>query len=100
MIQAAIENRYLEVGDKLVKRGKFQHAVRAYTRYADRCVAACYLSLAREQVGEDPLAALQALASAERLVGPSGEGREISAKAYELLGQREIASRFRAALAG
>ena len=95
MIQVATENRYLEVGDKLVRRGKFQRAVKAYTRYADRCVAAGFMTLARDCVGDDPVGALRALAQAERIVGPSGEGKLISAQAYERLGQAEIADRFR-----
>lgn len=98
MIQRATTDRYLEVGDKLVRRGKFTTAVAAYSRFADRCVGETCMNLARDVVQRDPVAALKALATAERLIGPTEEGLLLSAEAYRKLGQERIAERFRRAV--
>ena len=86
--------RYLEVGDRLLRRGRLKHAAAAYARYADAFLAETFISSARACVQSDPLKALEALAHAERLMGPSGEGRFLSAQAYMGLGQEEIAANF------
>jgi hypothetical protein len=95
MIQHNQVNRYLQVGDRLVKCGKFDTAANVYSRFADACVAQGWLRHARERVGSDPITALQSLAKAEEVGGPSWEGRRLSAMAYDELGQSEIAARFR-----
>ena len=46
---------------------------------------------------EELVDALKALAQAEKLLGATGEGRRLSAEAYEKLGQHEIARRFHSA---
>ena len=97
MIQHSRASRYLEVGDRLVKRGKFRKAAAVYARYADACVAEACLKIARTCVEQDPVSALKALAEVEKLTGVSKEGRNLSARAYEQLGQPEIAARFLAA---
>ena len=97
MISSNQVSRYLEVGDKAVKRGKFNTAADAYARFADACMTQGWLRHARAQVGSDPVGALKSLAKAEQIGGPSWEGRRLSALAYEELGQTEIAARFRRA---
>lgn len=97
MIQKNQASRYLEVGDRLVKRGKFNTAADVYSRFADACVAQGWLRHASELVDDDPVGALRSLAKAERVGGPSWEGRHLSARAYDGLGQPEIAARFRRA---
>lgn len=87
-------HRYLEVGDRLLRRGRIKHAAAAYARYADAFLAETFISTARMCVQSDPLKALDALAQAERLMGPSGEGRLLSAQAYLGLGQEQIAANF------
>ncbi|MGE0711910.1 MAG: hypothetical protein AB7N76_03095 [Planctomycetota bacterium] len=52
------------------------------------------MAIARTCVESDPVSALKALAQVEKLTGPSGEGRRISALAYQRLGRPEIAARF------
>ncbi len=99
MIQRATDNRYLEIGDKLLRRRKFSTAVAVYSRFADKTVGETCMTLARECVTRDPLMALRALAKAERLIGPSEEGRLLSAEAYQRLGQESIAESFRRASA-
>ena len=94
MIRDTRTERYLTVGDKLLERGKVKTAVAVYSRYADACKAETYMCKARENVGSDPVTALNALAQAEKLLGPTGEGRRLLAQAYETLGQHEIAERF------
>jgi len=95
MIQHNQVSRYLEVGDRLVKRGKFDTAANAYSQFADAALAQGWLRHARDRVGSDPLTALRSLAKAEEIAGPSWEGRRLSAMAYDELGQAEIAARFR-----
>jgi hypothetical protein len=85
---------YLELGDRLLRRGRVKHAAAAYARCADAWLAETFLTTARACVGDDPLRALEALSRAERLVGPTGEGRELSAQAYLGLGQPQIAANF------
>lgn len=97
MIQDSRNERYLNVGDRLVRRGKFKTAVAVYSRYADACVAERCLHHAREVVERDPVGALRALAKVEELVGPTGEARRITATAYTKLGHPEIADRYRRA---
>jgi hypothetical protein len=94
MIQQVQANRYLEVGDRLVQRGKLAKAAAVYSRYADACVSATWLTIAETCLEADPVGALKALAEVEKLTGASGEGRRLSALAYERLGQTEIAARF------
>jgi len=94
MIQDTRSFRYLEVGDRLVQRGKLKTAAAVYSRFADACVAESCMAHARQCVGEDPVQALRSLATAEKLMGASGEGRRLSAIAYQQLGHREIAERF------
>jgi hypothetical protein len=87
--------RYLEVGDKLLRRGRIKHAAAAYVRSADAFLAETFLAAARECVDKgDPLKALDALARVERLVGPTGEARWLTAQAYLGLGQTQIAANF------
>lgn len=87
--------RYLEVGDKLLRRGRLKHAAAAYVRSADAFLAETFLSTARALIDRgDPLKALDALARVERLVGPSGEARWLTAQAYIGLGQPQIAANF------
>jgi hypothetical protein len=86
--------RYLELGDRLVQRGKFKTAAAVYSRYADVCRATTLLGRARDCVRQDPVSALRDLAEVERIVGASGEGRRLSAEAYRSLGQAEIAEAF------
>lgn len=86
--------RYLEVGDKLLRRGRIKHAAAAYVRSADAFLGETFLDVARTCVSSDPLRALDALARAERLVGVTGEGRWLTAQAYMGLGQSEIAANF------
>ena len=94
MIRDSRTERYLQVGDKLLRKGKLKTAAAVYTRYADRCMADSHMDRARACLDEDPVEALQHLAKVERLVGPSGEGRRLSARAYKELGHEEIADRF------
>jgi hypothetical protein len=89
--------RYLEVGDRLLRGGKVRRAAAAYARCADAWIAETFVASARACVGRDPLRALDALARAERMVGPSREARDIAAQAYLGLGQPKIASKFLAA---
>lgn len=86
--------RYLEVGDRLLHRGRIKHAAAAYVRCADAFLGETFLDVARACVSSDPLRALEALARAERLVGVTGEGRYLTAQAYIGLGQSEIAANF------
>lgn len=86
--------RYLEVGDRLLRRGRIKHAALAYVRGADAFLAETFINTARACVENDPLKALDALSRAERLVGATGEGRWLSAQAYLGLGQQEIAANF------
>jgi hypothetical protein len=88
---------YLDLGDKLLDRGHVKKAAAAYVRCADEWLAETFLHKAREAVHTDPVSALKALAQVERLVGVTGEGRQLSASAYEILGERDIAARFRVA---
>ena len=94
MIQDSRVDRYLEVGDRLVRKGKFKTATAVYSRYADTCVAERCMEKARACVATHPVQALKALAEVERLVGASGEGRQLMAEAYTELGQPEIAQRY------
>ena len=94
MIQDSRVERYLEVGDRLVRKGKFKTATAVYSRYADTCVAERCMEKARACVGTNPVQALKALAEVERLVGASCEGRRLMAEAYTELGQPEIAQRY------
>ena len=86
--------RYLEIGDRLLQRGKFKTAAAVYGRYADVCRAGTLLERAREIVQSDPVAALNDLAQVERIVGASLEGRRLMSEAYRHLGQVEIAEAF------
>lgn len=86
--------RYLEVGDRLLRRGRIKHAASAYARCADAFLGETFLDVARACVERDPLRALEALSRAERLVGVTGEGRWLTAQAYMGLGQRDIAANF------
>jgi hypothetical protein len=90
--------RYLEIGDRLLHSGKIKTAAAAYVRCADAWLAETFLTKARELVTSDPVKALKALAEAERLGGPTGEGRLITAQAYTNLGKPEIAQRFLTAI--
>jgi hypothetical protein len=94
MIRDTRTERYLEIGDRLLERGKFKTAAAVYGRYADACRAETLMSRARECASSDPVTALQSLSQAEKLMGASGEGRRLSAEAYSKLGQHEIAKRF------
>lgn len=85
---------YLKLGDRLLRRGKPGVAATCYARCADAWMAQTFLDRARELVLSEPVQALRALAQMERLVGPTGEARRLSASAYERLGQPEIARRF------
>lgn len=85
---------YLKLGDRLLRRGKVGVAASCYARCADAWMAQTFLDRARELVQSEPVQALRALAQVERLVGPTGEARRLSASAYERLGQPEIARRF------
>jgi hypothetical protein len=84
----------LELGDRLLRRGNLRSAASAYVRCADAWLAETILDQARGLVSRDPLQALKALSQVERLVGATGEGRRLTARAYERLGQPEIAQRF------
>ena len=86
--------RYLEVGDRLLRRGRVKHAAAAYVRCADAFLGETFLDVARACVSSDPLRALDALSRAERLVGATGEGRLLTAQAYIGLGQQEIAANY------
>jgi hypothetical protein len=97
MIRDTRTERYLKVGDRLLERGKLKTAAAVYGRYADACKAESYMCQARRDVESDPVSALKALAQAEKLVGATGEGRRLSAEAYQQLGQHEIAQRFHSA---
>lgn len=88
----------LAIGDRLLRRGSFRGAASAYARCADAWLAETILDQARELVVNEPLRALKALAQVERLVGATGEGRRLTARAYEHLGQPEIARRYQLAL--
>ena len=98
MIQDTRSDRYLEVGDRLVQRGKFATAAAVYSRYADACVEEHCLQHASELVSEDPVGALRALQHMERFVGATGEGRRLTAACYQQLGHSEIADRYLQAL--
>jgi hypothetical protein len=97
MIRDTRTERYLKVGDRLLERGKVKTAAAVYGRYADVCKAQSYMCQARRDVESDPVGALKALAQAEKILGPTGEGRRLSAEAYDKLGQHEIAERFHSA---
>lgn len=88
----------LELGDRLLRRGSYRSAASAYVRCADAWLAETILGQARDLVGREPLQALKALAQVERLVGATGEGRRLTARAYERLGQPEIARRYQLAV--
>jgi len=90
---------YLHLGDKLLRRGRVKTAAAVYVRCADAWIAETFLDTARGCAQSDPIKALRALAEAERLVGPTDQGRSLTAAAYESLGEREIAQRFRLAVA-
>lgn len=94
MIRDTRMERYLEIGDRLVERGKFKKAAAVYGRYADACRAETLMTKARACASEDPVAALRSLSQAEKIMGATGEGRRLSAEAYTKLGQHEIAERF------
>ncbi len=94
MIRDTRTERYLEIGDRLLERGKFSRAAAVYGRYADACRAQTLMSKARECASKDPVEALNSLSLAEKLMGATGEGRRLSAEAYTKLGQHEIAKRF------
>jgi hypothetical protein len=89
---------YLELGDRLVRRGKLDKAAAAYARYADAWMAETFFTRARTVVRQDPVEALRALMKAERLIGATAEGRRLSAEAYFGLGKPEIALKFLDAL--
>ncbi|MCO5167038.1 MAG: hypothetical protein M9894_11805 [Planctomycetes bacterium] len=86
--------QYLEVGDRLLRRGKLKHAATCYVRGADAFLGETFLNVARACVESDPLRALDALARAERLVGATDDGRWLTAQAYLGLGQAQIAANF------
>jgi hypothetical protein len=94
MISDTRTERYLEIGDRLLERGKFKKAAAVYGRYADACRAQTLMTQARADASKDPVAALRSLSQAEKLMGATGEGRRLSAEAYTKLGQHEIAERF------
>lgn len=85
---------YLTLGDRLLRRGDARTAATCYARCADAWMAETFLGKARELVASQPVQALKALAQVERLVGPTGEARRLTARAYESLGQPEIARSF------
>lgn len=89
--------RYIEVGDRLLRRGKIRTAAAAYARSADAFLAETCLEAARACAEVNPLEALKKLAEVERLMGPSAEARSVAATAYLRLGQPAIAHRFLAA---
>src|SRR5687768_8147800 len=74
---------YLTLGDRLMQRGDPRTAATCYARCADAWMAESFLGKARDLVTSEPLQALKALAQVERLVGPTGEGRRLTARAYE-----------------
>ena len=90
--------RHLERGDEHVQAGEFQLAVEAYAEYADACLAQSCIEHAKACWQTQPLVALRSLAQAERFQGVSFEGRALSARIYEQLGEHEIAARFRLAV--
>lgn len=99
MAQGRSPQRYLEVGDRLLRRGRVRTAATAYARAADAFLAETFVGMARACVAKDPVAALNALARAERLGAASAETRWIAAQAYLGLGQDRIAQNYLAAAA-
>ncbi len=99
MARVRSPQRYLEVGDRLLRRGKVRTAAAAYARAADAFLAETFVGVARACVDSDPVAALNALARAERLGAASPEARWIAAQAYLGLGQERIARNYLAAAA-
>ncbi|MEZ6185146.1 MAG: hypothetical protein R3F62_09080 [Planctomycetota bacterium] len=87
----------LALGDTFRRNGQLKNAAACYVRCADQWLAEKLVDKAEACVSTDPVRALNALSQAERLVGATGQGRAISAKAYQALGQVEIAQRFAAA---
>lgn len=88
---------YRALGDRLLARGCVQRAAKAYARWADGCLAERYLAQAQSLVADEPLAALAALSRVDELVGALDEARRLAARAYEALGEAEVAARFRVA---
>ena len=86
---------YLELGDRLRQRGNRCLAARAYSLYADACLGAPLLARARALATTAPLEALAALTRVESLLGPTADARAVAARAYESLGELEIAAAFR-----
>ena len=87
----------LALGDTFRRNGQIKNAAACYVRCADQWLAEKLVRKAHACVASDPVQALKALSRAERLVGATGEGRALSARAYQALGQVEIAQRFLAA---
>ncbi|MCA8920610.1 MAG: hypothetical protein KDD82_02305 [Planctomycetes bacterium] len=87
----------LTLGDTFRQNGQLKNAAACYVRCADQWLAEKLFGQAKACLSSDPVQALNALSKAERLVGATGEGRTLSARAYQALGQVEIAQRFLAA---
>lgn len=91
--------RYLDLGDRLLRRGRTCLAGLAYARAADLLTARVLLGVARGQVAQAPLEALRTLAEVERRGGVCPEGRALLGAAYQRLGRPDLARAFLTAAA-